>query len=267
MSENTLIRQKEDSFGGILDTDIEDFITHLRAAGYARRTLRKKRSVVRSFARWSRRRKWPVVALSEVHVESFLERSPRQRKARKTFEAAALRPFLDHLSRTGKTATTTPPVGAKPTFEWEQRFVDFLRDQRGLAERSVQVYAPHAHNLLLDLVTKHGSADPQQLKPEMVHHFLLERAQGRSSESARLLAAALRSFFRFLHYRRRLGRGAAHLFRHGLASQMIQHGANLSEIAEVLRHRSQGTTEIYTKVDLPALREVARPWPGGGGGR
>ena len=59
----------------------------------------------------------------------------------------------------------------------------------------------------------------------------------------------------------RSGRGAAHLFRHGLATQMIRHGASLAEIAEVLRHRSQTTTAIYTHVSFEALRAVARPWP------
>jgi len=57
------------------------------------------------------------------------------------------------------------------------------------------------------------------------------------------------------------GRGAAHRFRHSLATTMIRHGASMTEIAEVLRHRSQSTTAIYAKVDFEALRAVARPWP------
>jgi site-specific recombinase XerD len=66
---------------------------------------------------------------------------------------------------------------------------------------------------------------------------------------------------------RRSGRGAAHLFRHGLATKMIRHGASLTEIAEVLRHRSQNTTAIYSHVSLEALRMVAQPWPAMGGAR
>jgi integrase/recombinase XerD len=60
-------------------------------------------------------------------------------------------------------------------------------------------------------------------------------------------------------------RGAAHLFRHGLATTMIRRGASMSEIAEVLRHRSQNTTAIYAKVSFESLRGVARPWPAAGG--
>jgi len=55
----------------------------------------------------------------------------------------------------------------------------------------------------------------------------------------------------------------AHQFRHALATQMLRHGASLTEIGEVLRHRSLQTTTIYAKVDLKALRTLALPWPGG----
>jgi integrase/recombinase XerD len=56
----------------------------------------------------------------------------------------------------------------------------------------------------------------------------------------------------------------AHQFRHALATQMLRHGASLTEIGEVLRHRNPQTTTIYAKVDLQALRTLALSWPGGG---
>jgi len=55
----------------------------------------------------------------------------------------------------------------------------------------------------------------------------------------------------------------AHQFRHGLATAMLRRGASLSEIGELLGHRSPETTKIYTKVDIDALRTLALPWPGG----
>jgi integrase/recombinase XerD len=55
----------------------------------------------------------------------------------------------------------------------------------------------------------------------------------------------------------------AHQFRHGLATQMLNHGASLSEIGEVLGHRHPQTTTIYSKVDIKTLRTLALPWPGG----
>ena len=55
--------------------------------------------------------------------------------------------------------------------------------------------------------------------------------------------------------------GAAHLLRHSLATALLWKGAPLADIAAVLRHRSTETTQIYAKVDVPALREIAQPWP------
>ena len=61
------------------------------------------------------------------------------------------------------------------------------------------------------------------------------------------------------------GRKGAHLLRHSLATEMLRKGASLAEIGQILRHQSPSTTEIYTKVDFTALREIAQPWPGGDG--
>jgi site-specific recombinase XerD len=56
----------------------------------------------------------------------------------------------------------------------------------------------------------------------------------------------------------------SHVFRHSLATRMLQHGASLPEIGDLLRHRRPDTTRIYAKVDLVSLRSIALPWPGGG---
>lgn len=53
-----------------------------------------------------------------------------------------------------------------------------------------------------------------------------------------------------------------HILRHTVAGQLVQAGAPLKDIADLLRHRDLNTTTIYAKVDLPALRRVAMPWPG-----
>ena len=62
-----------------------------------------------------------------------------------------------------------------------------------------------------------------------------------------------------------LPRVGAHRLRHTAATQMLQAGASLAEIGQVLRHREQKTTAIYAKVDHTALRPLARPWPSSAG--
>lgn len=55
----------------------------------------------------------------------------------------------------------------------------------------------------------------------------------------------------------------AHRLRHTAATEMLRAGAPLSEVAQVLRHRSAATTAIYAKVDHIALATLALPWPAG----
>jgi integrase/recombinase XerD len=56
-------------------------------------------------------------------------------------------------------------------------------------------------------------------------------------------------------------RGAAHVLRHSAASSMLRQGASLQDVADILRHHSIETTQIYAKVDVSVLRQIAQPWP------
>ena len=53
----------------------------------------------------------------------------------------------------------------------------------------------------------------------------------------------------------------AHRLRHSLATGVLQASAPLSEVGQLLRHRSQLSTSIYAKIDYARLGLVARPWP------
>lgn len=56
-------------------------------------------------------------------------------------------------------------------------------------------------------------------------------------------------------------RPGAHLLRHTLASHLVQNGASLKEVADLLRHRDLNSASVYAHVDLPNLRSLAQPWP------
>ena len=63
--------------------------------------------------------------------------------------------------------------------------------------------------------------------------------------------------------RARVAPMGSHRLRHAAATAMLRQGASLTQIAQVLRHRSVDTTALYAKVDTARLRPLARPWPGG----
>ncbi len=54
----------------------------------------------------------------------------------------------------------------------------------------------------------------------------------------------------------------AHQLRHTAATEMLRAGGSLTEVGQVLRHRSRDVTSIYAKVDRLALVQVVAPWPG-----
>lgn len=407
MTVDQLLPSGEDPIAG-LDAHLESFVGELPTVGYAQTTISKKRRVVASFLKWLQQEQVSVVDVDEGHATAFLERAPGRSRDRLALERAAVRGFLQHLNVVFGVAYTSDGV-ASETDTHEESYADYLRNERGLSERSIQIYRPFVRAFLDALPEATGSVSPTALDARGLRDFILKRMRGQSDAHARLLATAVRSFLRFLYVRgktaedlslaiptvrqwrlapvhaffsaeeverilstpdrttpggrrdyailillarlglragevvslelgdihwrtaeivvrgkgqilerlpllsevgealalyirkdrghsssqrvflrkiapcvgltgpaaighivrtalaradvRRSHRGAAHLFRHSLATRMIRHGASLEEIAEVLRHRSSATTEIYAKVDFQTLRGVARPWP------
>ena len=51
-------------------------------------------------------------------------------------------------------------------------------------------------------------------------------------------------------------KGACHLFRHTMASMLLENGADLRFIQAILGHASIKTTEIYTQVTIRKLKEI-----------
>jgi integrase/recombinase XerD len=51
-------------------------------------------------------------------------------------------------------------------------------------------------------------------------------------------------------------RGACHLFRHTMATLMLEHGADIRFIQQMLGHAELSTTQIYTQVSIRKLKEI-----------
>src|SRR5437667_3241604 len=90
--------------------------------------------------------------------------------------------------------------------------------------------------------------------------FLRSRAPFRGFRSHPAVSVIVATAFRRAGINRP-GRGAAHLLRHSIASSMLRQGASLQELSALLRHRSIETTQIYAKIDVTALQQIAQPWP------
>jgi site-specific recombinase XerD len=182
----------------LLDDRIDPFIQQLRDAGYAERTLRKKRTVTRAFARWVKRKRIAIGNLNDGHVTAFVARWPRRRKAHVKFELAVLRLLFRYLR--ADAGLPCPPPDERTSFGngLLRSYEEYLRQDRGLAENSVHVYVPFIRDFLASQVPPTGCIAPQAFDTLAIRDFVVGQTGNRSAEYIRLLATALRSFFRFL---------------------------------------------------------------------
>jgi integrase/recombinase XerD len=143
--------------------------------------------------------------------------------------------------------------------------VALMLDDLDWGASRLRVRGKNGHECLMPLPTDVGEAIALYLqsgRPASTdrHLFLRARAPARSLKHG---SDGVGSIVRNALRRAAVDspRKGSHQFRHALAVQMLEGGASLPEIGELLRHRSPISTSIYAKVDLVALRGLALPWP------
>lgn len=92
---------------------------------------------------------------------------------------------------------------------------------------------------------------PKQVRRKIRHHlFLTARAE---QFSASALGNLVKDYLVKAGIK---GRGACHMFRHSMATSMLENGAGIRFIQEMLGHADLKTTQIYTHVSPIRLQEV-----------
>jgi site-specific recombinase XerD len=97
--------------------------------------------------------------------------------------------------------------------------------------------------------------------------FVTEREPHRPFKNAQLLNNILRVAFAKTGLKPPAPYVGSHILRHSLATNLVQRGASLEEIADMLRHRSRASTMLYARLDIDGLRSIAQPWPVEGGAK
>ncbi len=101
-------------------------------------------------------------------------------------------------------------------------------------------------NIYKDEVRTH-----QDAKPEASDTLFLNRRGGQLTRA--MIFTIIRQLAEKANIRKKI---SPHTFRHSFATHLLENGADLRAIQQMLGHESITTTEIYMHVDRSYLREV-----------
>jgi site-specific recombinase XerD len=95
--------------------------------------------------------------------------------------------------------------------------------------------------------------------------FVTQRAPHRPFKDSQIVNAIIKDALDATGQKPATPYVGSHVLRHSLATQLINRGASLDEVGDMLRHRSRSSTMIYARLDIEGLRSIAQPWPVTGG--
>jgi integrase/recombinase XerD len=135
--------------------------------------------------------------------------------------------------------------------DWSDGVV-IIRQSKSRRERRLPLLAGVGR--ALSAYIKHSR--PRSASREIFLRHFHPKGMPLSSETVR---GAMREAYR----RAGLARSwtGTHVLRRTFATRLLQRGAGLKAIADLLGHRGLDTTTAYTRIDIAQLRRVALPWP------
>ena len=237
--------------------DLRGFVADLQQSGYAKTTIARRLACLRSFFRFAVREGW-----IESNVAKPL-RNPRSGRRLPHFLTA------DEIGRLLEAPSASTYLGLRDRAILETMYSAGLRVSElvGLSERDLDLNA--------GLVRAKGKGRKERLAPlgsyavSALKKWLVVRKADDKSTKNHSDAVFLNRFGKRLtsrsvgrmleKYLKQSGldqRTSPHTLRHSFATHLLDRGADIRSVQELLGHKSLITTQIYTHVSTTKLREV-----------
>lgn len=241
----------------ITPLDLRGYVSSLHHAGYARTTIARRLASLRSFFRFGRREGW---------VQGNPARPLRNPRRERTLPHCL---SDDEVARLLAAPPADQPLGLRDRAMLETMYSAGLRvgelvglndGDLSLSEQVLRVRGKGRRERIAPLGSYALSALRQWLR---VRRLSPREAQGADaplfvSRLGRRLTT--RSVGRMLErYLAQAGldrRTTPHTLRHSFATHLLDRGADIRSVQELLGHKSLTTTQIYTHLSTAALREA-----------
>lgn len=242
-----------------ISTDsIRDWLFAISQAGGSKATLARKTSSIKAFTAWLFEREilsedpglrlrspkldrpLPKVA-TEVSLESIFERL-RERSVGQQPSALMERVAFELLYATGMRVSELAGVNLQ---DIDHSRALILVTGKGNKQRMLPYGSPAAD--ALDQWIRFGRP---KLQTEKSPDSLLLSSRGLRVGVRQLYSLVARELGQTP-----TGKAGPHTLRHSAATHLLDHGADLRAVQEILGHASLGTTQIYTHVSVERLRK------------
>ncbi|MCK5226117.1 MAG: tyrosine recombinase XerC [Planctomycetes bacterium] len=237
---------------------VRSYLAHLNDKQYSKTTMARKLATLRSFYKF-------LVKRNQINTNPVLSiRTPKQEKKLPRFlEYEEIKRLLD-----------TPPIdnwlGARDRAIMETLYSTGIRVSELVALNMDDV------DFLGEVVHVRGKGKKERISPigtsalQVIQHYMefkSKRIQSNSNFDAKVLFVnkhgrrlSTRSVRRKMDkYLKMAGLDPAispHTLRHSFATHMLNNGADLRSVQELLGHQSLSTTQVYTHLTTKKIKEV-----------
>ncbi|MCU0606251.1 MAG: tyrosine recombinase XerC [Candidatus Edwardsbacteria bacterium] len=240
--------------------DVRLFLGHLARKGLDQRSVARKLSAVRSFYKYAVREGLaaanPAAGLRSPRAGTKLPSFLSQRQAGEAVDAARAVPA--HAARDAAVLELLYGSGLRSS-----ELLGLRAGDVDLAGGTVRVTGKGDKQRIVPLTRPAAAALRGLLRDPGDPVFL--GSDGRPL-ARRQLQRIVKRAIRAAGHR---GKASPHVLRHSFATHLLDRGADLKAVKELLGHASLSTTQIYTHVTVDRLKQVykqAHPRAGGGPG-
>lgn len=249
------MRQQGLNWQTVAISDARRYLAKLRSQKLAARTIRRKLSALRRFFNFleqnSQAPSNPFLYLKPLkagrrlpHYLLYSDIEKLTEACGSNFAGARDRAIFEILYSTGCRAQETVSFNLQPALKQKKAWAVQGKGRRwrfvfitGMASRALAGYLP-----LRD----------QKAKEHENALFINEQG---SRLTTRGLYYIVKKYERYLPHGKKIG---VHIFRHTFATHLLDEGADLRAVQEMLGHSSLSATQVYTHVGLQRLRDAYR---------